>query len=435
MGAAPQLLREWDWLQEQVIPSLLGGASDHPKVWSIGSAADAVAVTVAFAHAAHTEAPEMQAFVSGLGSRAPTVSFARGELSSVPDVERSRWFREEDRRWVPDRPIAEQVMIGEPSGAVDLVTIRHPDESDAPFALAVLADHVRPGGQVLFVEPPPSPPPDLKLVGGEGRLFRTRGRRDKANEADVSSSLAEGHLDSLAQCQMQQDLVRQHVRLARALAHRFLHRGEPADELEQVALLALVKASRRFDPTRNNTFATYASVSILGELKRHFRDKTWMLRVPRSTQELYLAIKEAREELGHEMGRTPTPGQIAERLGVTEEAVLEALEAGGSYWTTSLDLRGADGERGVDIPVPDLGLDRALDRERLRGVLPRLDQREQLVLRRLYFDGYTQQRVADELGASQMQVSRLLARTIAKLRRWCIDEDNEPVDDWVAKTA
>ncbi len=289
---------------------------------------------------------------------------------------------------------------------------------------------------MLFVEPPDVPPPDLKLVGGEGRLFRTRGRRSKVTKAEVPGCARDGQLDSLAQCQLQHDLVRQHVRLARALAHRFLHRGEPADELEQVALLALVKASRRFDPSRNNTFATYASVSILGELKRHFRDKTWMLRVPRSTQELYLAIKEAREDLGHELGRTPTPAQIADRLGVGEEAVLEALEAGGTYWTTSLDLRGPDGERGVDIPVADGGLDRALDRERLRGVLPRLDHREQLVLRRLYFDGYTQQRVADELGASQMQVSRLLARTIAKLRRWCSDEGNdEPVDDWVVQTA
>jgi RNA polymerase sigma-B factor len=435
MGAAPQLLREWEWLQEQVIPSLLDRASDHPKVWSIGSTADAVAVTVAFAHAAHTEAPEMQAFVSGLGSQAPTVSFARGELTSVPDTERSRWFREEDRRWVPDRPIAEQVMIGEPSGVVDLLTIRQADDPGARLAPSGLAEHVRPGGQVLFVEPPDVPPPDLKLVGGEGRLFRTRGRRTKETNAELPGYAGDGQLDSLAQCQLQQDLVRQHVRLARALARRFLHRGEPADELEQVALLALVKASRRFDPSRNNTFATYASVSILGELKRHFRDKTWMLRVPRSTQELYLAIKEAREDLGHELGHTPTPAQIGDRLGVGEEAVLEALEAGGSYWTTSLDLRGADGERGVDIPVADGGLDRALDRERLRGVLPRLDQREQLVLRRLYFDGYTQQRVADELGASQMQVSRLLARTVAKLRRWCSDEDNEPIDDWVGQTA
>jgi RNA polymerase sigma-B factor len=435
MGAAPQLLREWDWLQEQVIPSLVNRAAEHPKVWSIGSAADAVAVTVAFAHAAPTEAPGMRAFVSGLGSRDPMVSFGRGEVSSIPDADRSRWFREEDRRWVPDRPIAEQVMIGEPSSVVDLVTIRSPDESVGGLAPSVLAQHVRPGGQVLFLEPPEVPPPDLKLVGGEGRLYRTRGRPPAGARVNVAAGPEEGRLESLAQCQLQQELVTQHVRLARALARRFLHRGEPADELEQVALVALVKASRRFDPNRANTFATYASVSILGELKRHFRDKTWMLRVPRSTQELYLAIKDAREELGHEMGRAPTPGQIGDRLGVGEEAVLEAMEAGGSYWTTSLDLRGADGERGVDIPVADTSLDRALDRERLRGVLPRLDHREQLVLRRLFFDGYTQQRVADELGASQMQVSRLLARTIAKLRRWCSDDDKEPLDDRVARTA
>lgn len=433
MAESHLLLREWDWLQEEVIPPLLHAATDYPKVWSIGSTADAVAVTVAFAHAAGTESPDMRAFVSGLGSQAPMVSFARSELGSVPIGDRSRWFREEeDRRWVPERSIAGHVMIGEPSGVVDLVTIRHPHEAADGCMPSIVAGHVRPGGRVLFAEPPQVPPAHLQPIDGEGRLFRNPARRTKA---DVSACAGDGGLDTLAQRQLQQDLVRQHLRLARALAHRFLHRGEPSDELEQVALLALVKASRRFDPNRNNTFATYATVSILGELKRHFRDKTWMLRVPRSTQELYLAIKEAREDLGHELGRTPTPAQIADRLEVGEEAVLEALEAGGSYWTTSLDLRGADGERGVDIPVADGALDRALDRERLRGVLPRLDRREQLVLQRLYFDGYTQQRVADELGASQMQVSRLLARTIAKLRRWCNDEDNEPVVDSMAQTA
>src|SRR5262249_40999259 len=186
-----------------------------------------------------------------------------------------------------------------------------------------------------------------------------------------------------------------------------------------------VKASHRFDPGHNTTFATYATVSILGELKRHFRDKTWMLRVPRSTQELYLSIKEAREELGHRLGTPPTVAQIASHPPVSHDAILEAMEAGGSYWTASLDVRGADGERSIDIPVTDGALDRALDRQRLRVLLPRLDEREQLILKRLYFDGYTQQRVANELGASQMQVSRLLARTIAKLRQWYGDTNGE----------
>jgi RNA polymerase sigma-B factor len=150
-----------------------------------------------------------------------------------------------------------------------------------------------------------------------------------------------------------------------------------------------------------------------------------MLRVPRSTQELYLSIKDAREELGHRLGTPPTVSQIATHLGVSDESILEAMEAGSSYWTTSLDVRGPEGERTVDIPVTDSGLDRALDRQRLGTLLPRLDYREQLVLKRLYFDGYTQQRVADELGASQMQISRLLARTLAKLRQWYGDDGGD----------
>ena len=437
MGAAEPLLREWDWLQEQVIPPLLTeSAIDPPSVWSIGSTADAVALTVAFAHATRSKSksPGVRAFASGLERGARQVSFARGELGSVPRSSRSKWFRHEDHRWVPEQMIAEQVMIGEPPGPVDLVTVRDFSEWGPGSASSVAAEHLRPGGQLLFVEAPKTPPPDLELIGGEGRLFRNSPGRPEVHLAPAAGGQRD-ELDSLAGRQAQEDLVRDHMRLARALAHRFSHRGEPVDELEQVAFLALVKASRRFDPERNNTFATYATVSIVGELKRHFRDKTWMLRVPRSTQELYLVIKEAREELGHQLGRVPTVAQIATHLAVSEESVLEAMEAGGTYWTTSLDVRGSDGERCIDIPVADTALDRVLDRQRLQAVLPRLDGRERLVLRRLYFDGYTQQRVADELGASQMQISRLLARTIAKLRRWCRDDDNGVRDDREAWSA
>jgi RNA polymerase sigma-B factor len=272
------------------------------------------------------------------------------------------------------------------------------------------------------VEPPEDAPSQLRPVDCDRRLFRKDGRSRRTADGLADDD----HPDSLTRRQMQHDLVTQHVRLARALAHRFLRRGEPADELEQVAFLALVKASYRFDPGHNTTFATYATVSILGELKRHFRDKTWMLRVPRSTQELYLSIKEAREELGHQLGSPPTVAQIASHLEVSEEAILEAMEAGGSYWTASLDVRGPDGERSIDIPVTDGALDQALDRQRLRVLLPRLEEREQLILKRLYFDGYTQERVANELGASQMQVSRLLARTMGKLREWYGDADDLP---------
>jgi RNA polymerase sigma-B factor len=314
--------------------------------------------------------------------------------------------------------------MGQPPGSVDLVTIRD-SQSARQFAAAV--EQLRRGGHPLFVDPPAKPPRQLRSVDDQGRLYKKETlRRDSLDEAPAEPE----QLDSLSRRQMQQDLVTHHLRLARALAHRFLHRGEPADELYQVAFLALVKASHRFDPQHNATFATYATVSILGELKRHFRDKTWMLRVPRSTQELYLSIKDAREELGHQLGTPPTVAQIATHLGVSDEVILEAMEAGGSYWTTSLDGRGPDGERSIDIPVIDGALDEALDRQRLRVLLPRLDEREQLILKRLYFDGYTQQRIADELDASQMQVSRLLARTLAKLRHWYGDpEDTGLVDD------
>jgi RNA polymerase sigma-B factor len=166
-------------------------------------------------------------------------------------------------------------------------------------------------------------------------------------------------------------------------------------------------------------------VSILGELKRHFRDKTWMLRVPRSTQELYLSIKDAREELSHQLGRSPTLEDVAAYIGVGLNEVIEAMAAGGTYWPASLDVYGPNGERTIDVPVTDASLDGAVDREQLRAVLPRLNDRERLILTRIYFDGETQQRVAEEIGASQMQVSRLLARTLGKLRRWCNDDGTE----------
>jgi RNA polymerase sigma-70 factor (sigma-B/F/G subfamily) len=381
-----------------------------------------VAVTVAFTHAAGSRSEGFRAFASGQQPDLGEVSFGRADVGVLPPEGRSTWFRREEHRWVPESVISDQVILGPPGESVDLVTVREPDAStDVRAAVGQL----KRGGHLLFVQPPEHPPKQLRLVDGEGRLFRKEARyRGPVKEAQGSLGLQAAEEESpgnLTRHQMQRDLVTQHARLARALARRFLHRGEPADELEQVAYLALIKASHRFDPRHNTTFATYATVSILGELKRHFRDKTWMLRVPRSTQELYLSIKDAREELGHRLGAPPTVAQIARHLEVTEEDILEAMEAGGSYWTASLDVRGPDGERSIDIPVTDRALDRALDRERLRVLLPGLEDREQLILKRLFFDGYTQQRVADELGASQMRVSRLLARIIAKLRHGSSD--------------
>lgn len=221
----------------------------------------------------------------------------------------------------------------------------------------------------------------------------------------------------------QEALIRGHLGLARALARRFAYRGEAIDDLEQVAMLALVKVSRRFDETNGASFSTYATTSILGELKRYFRDHSWVMRVPRRTQETYLAFKRASEQLEQDLGRPATIPELAASLRVSEEEVLEAIEAGRSFWPSSLDTPPGDGS---PAPIDELTADgdayeQALDRQRLRELLPTLDQREQLIINLLFFEGWTQQRVADRIGVSQMQVSRLLHRILDSLRAQLVD--------------
>jgi RNA polymerase sigma-B factor len=387
------------------------------RAWSIGSAEDAVALAVAFSHAEEDatgrNGDRLQLFASGLGQRGPRVSFALRDLGCVPAPSRDACFRLDHRRWVPDEAIAEQVLLARPSELVDLVTVR--DREDPP---ADALERLRIGGAMLFSTPPSSPPDGMRPQGSHDRLFC---KEDGPASSPATEPIDGDPVDTLAARRVQEELVSSHVRLARSLARRFGHRGAATDELEQVALLALVKAARRFDPDRQAAFATYAKATILGELKRYFRDKTWMVRVPRSLQERYLAVKQARDELGHELGSSPTPAQVAQRLGVSEELVLEASDAGNAYTPASLDVPTSDEDRPTDIPVTDPGFEQALDRQRLHDLLPQLDRREHLVLKRLFFDGWTQQQVADEIGVSQMQVSRLLSGTISRLRGLLVD--------------
>lgn len=212
--------------------------------------------------------------------------------------------------------------------------------------------------------------------------------------------------------------VEQYYGLARALARRFASRGESMEDLEQVAFLALIGAAGRYRPDHPAGFASYATSCILGELKRHFRDRTWMMRVPRSVQERFLAVKTARNELTQTLGCSPTVDQIASHLRTSVEAVLEAMEAGDNYSPLSLDAGSReDGESGLDVGFLDEGFDRRLDHRDLRESLAGLPPEEQKLIRRIYFEGRTQRVVAKELGVSQMQVSRMVARTIKKLRR------------------
>lgn len=425
------LLREWDLLQQTVVPPLLDvdPQERQPAIWSVGSVADAVAVATAYRHARTEECGELRAFASTKSRDLSPVTFSLADIRCVPATTRSVTFERYDHSWVPGAEIAEHVFLAEPPQPVDLVTLR-PDADDQMLDRAIAL--LRNGGHLLLIEP-------LSGMGGRQgmrqvddgrRVFRkcTRTRQPARRTARPSGPQGAPEAPAggeptatLALHQAQSDLVASHARLARSLARRFSHHGESKDDLEQVALMALVKAARRFDYSRDTSFSTYATASILGEIKRHFRDKTWMMRVPRGVQESYLAIKEARESLTHELSCSPTIQQIAGRLGISDEAVLEAMEAGENYWPESLDVGVFEGETGRDVPVVDGGYDLTLERQQFTALLPRLAPRERLILKRLYFDGWTQRQVADEIGVSQMQVSRLLSRTIEKLRGWIED--------------
>jgi RNA polymerase sigma-B factor len=338
--------------------------------------------------------------------------FALSDIGSVPAECLSQWFSRKGRRCKATEKVTGNVIMGPPDTQVDLVTVRPANGSSEIPHRAI--DQLREGGQLLLAVPAAETPPALEAVDSSRRLFRKIRHRSSGTRQRAVAPPVE--VENLALRQLRSDLIMTHDRLARSLARRFSHRGEPAEDLEQVALLALVKAARRFDPGRNVAFATYATASILGELKRHFRDKGWGLRVPRSIQELYLRVQQAREELEHRLGTCPNVSDIATHLGVADEDVLHAMEAGSAYWTASLDAPSPDGEPSTEVGVEDRSFDKALDRQRLQEVLPRLEWRERVILKRLYFDGLTQDKVAAEIGISQMQVSRVLARTLAKLR-------------------
>jgi RNA polymerase sigma-B factor len=216
---------------------------------------------------------------------------------------------------------------------------------------------------------------------------------------------------------LRNELVESHLGLAHQLARRFVSRGESYDDLVQVASLALVKSVDRFDPDRGVEFSTFATRTVIGELKRHFRDRGWAIRAPRRIQELYLELGPAIETLSQELGRPPTVAEMAESIGASQEAVLEAIEAGQSYRTSSIDApdrqEGTISDRLGDI---EPGFGGAEDRLVLAISLADLKERERLILKYRFVDGLSQSEIADRVGISQMHVSRLLVASLAKLR-------------------
>ncbi|MEU4217110.1 SigB/SigF/SigG family RNA polymerase sigma factor [Actinoplanes sp. NPDC026623] len=207
--------------------------------------------------------------------------------------------------------------------------------------------------------------------------------------------------------------------LARHLAQRYAGRGEPADDLVQTATIGLIKAVDRFDASRGVDFAGYAIPTILGEVKRHFRDRTWSIRVPRRLQELRLQITEANNTLTHNLNRPPTVADIATHLGITEEEVLEGLEGARAYNATSLSTPiGTDGTTELgDTLSADVNDYDAVDlRTSLGPALAKLDERERTIVTLRFYGNLTQSQIAERIGVSQMHVSRLLTKALAKLR-------------------
>jgi RNA polymerase sigma-B factor len=216
-------------------------------------------------------------------------------------------------------------------------------------------------------------------------------------------------------------LARLHLPLVEYLAKRFKDRGEPLDDLIQVGSVGLLKAIDRFDLDRGVEFSTYATPTIVGELKRYFRDKGWAIRVPRRLQELSLRLNKIIAQLTQDLGRSPTIEEIAKMAGVTQDEVLEALESGQAYSTTSLDAPAGDDEdapmRMDRIGEEDLRLDNLEYFASLAPLIDQLPEREKMILGLRFFRGKTQSQIAEEVGISQMHVSRLLARILDFLRQ------------------
>ena len=259
----------------------------------------------------------------------------------------------------------------------------------------------------MAAETPPSPRDD---------------QRQRVRELFVE--LAACRADDPRRLALRDELVSVHMPIVEYVARRFYGRGEPLADLVQVGSIGLINAVDRFDPSRGLEFTSYASPTIVGEIKRHFRDKGWMVRVPRRLQELRGALSGTSSELHQKLGRAPTIAELAERLDATSDEIVEALESGNAYSPMSIEAQ-TDPETGWSLGdtlgTTDSAFDRIEYRESLRPLLADLGERERAILVMRFFENKTQSQIAEQVGLSQMHVSRLLARTLAELRAKLID--------------
>jgi RNA polymerase sigma-B factor len=213
-------------------------------------------------------------------------------------------------------------------------------------------------------------------------------------------------------------LILAHLPLVRALARRYANRGEPLDDVIQVGMLGLIKAIDRYDPDRGTDLASFATPTILGEIRRHFRDHTWGMHVPRGLQDAHAAVSRGVESLSVRLGRSPSVAEIAEETGLTEEEVLEGMAAGQAYRPKSLSATppGQEDADGMDVPEQEPGYEVAEGRASLGQGLRRLQSRERVIMHLRFELGMTQSEIAARVGISQMHVSRLIQRALEELR-------------------
>ncbi|MGH3494496.1 MAG: SigB/SigF/SigG family RNA polymerase sigma factor [Sciscionella sp.] len=219
--------------------------------------------------------------------------------------------------------------------------------------------------------------------------------------------------------ELREHLITEHLPVARNIANRFRNRNESLEDLTQVASVGLVKAIDRFDPSHGSDFMSFAVPTMLGEVRRHFREAAWAMRVPRPLKERHAQIGSTSVALSQELGRAPTPSEIAARLEISTAAVIEGLQVANAQHSSSLDeMLQADGDTslGQTLGDEDLALIGVEDRETLRPLLDELGANERQVLIMRFFKSYTQTQIAERIGVSQMQVSRMLAKTLKRLR-------------------
>jgi RNA polymerase sigma-B factor len=231
--------------------------------------------------------------------------------------------------------------------------------------------------------------------------------------------------------QARDELIEQYMSLVRSLARRYAHRGEQLDDLVQIGAIGLIKAIDRFDLSRGVELTTYATPNIIGEIKRHFRDRGWAVRVPRGLQELNVQVSKLIDQLTVQLGRSPKIQELATAAGVEEESVLEALESGRAYSSLSLSHGGGTDDGDELDPLEMLGeIEHAYEVSEDRAVLAPgfrvLDERERRILHLRFFEGLTQSQIARQVGISQMHVSRLIRRSLEKIREEISTVEPEP---------